>query len=359
MIEATATIDLAALQHNFSRVRALAPHSKIIAMVKSNAYGHGLLPIAKALTAADAFGVARLAAGVQLREAGIAQAIVLMSGFLNAEQLVTASQHHLQVVVHHEYQVELLSQAKLAKPLDIWLKIDTGMGRLGFTTTAVGAQYQRLKNSKNVRQIRFMTHFASVDEIAHPINALQFARLAAAKAIFSGEWSASKSAAIMGFTEMHNEWIRPGIMLYGVSPLNGQSSAALDLRPVMTLTAPVISVRTLAKDESVGYGSTWICPAAMPVGVVGIGYGDGYPRHAAPGTPVLINGKLAPRIGRVCMDMIMLDLRGHVGVKPGDTATLWGAGLPAEMIAKSAETIPYELFCSVTRRVKFTYSDAA
>jgi len=359
MIEVTATIDLAALRHNFSRVKKLAPKSKIIAMIKSNAYGHGLIHIAKALNTADAFGVARLQAGLHLREAGISQDIVLMPGFLTAEQLPLISEHRLQIVVHHDYQIEMLLQTTLAEPLDVWLKIDTGMGRLGFTLAEVQQRYQQLKTSKNIRTIRFMTHFASVDEVDHPTNALQFKRFAKAKTLLPGEWSAAKSAAIMGFSDTHSEWVRPGLMLYGVSPLNNQSSATLDLQPVMTLTAPVISVRTLAKGEPVGYGSIWTCPEAMPIAVVGIGYGDGYPRHAAQGTPVLIHGKQAPRIGRVCMDMIMLDLRGHEHVKPGDIATLWGQGLAAAIIAEHAETIPYELFCSVTRRVKFIYINAA
>jgi len=353
MTEATATIDLAALQHNFSQVKSLAPNSKVIAMVKSNAYGHGLIHIAKALPEADAFGVARLTAGLHLREAGIAQDIVLMPGFLTAEQLPIISEHGFQIVVHHQYQVELLLQMKLSKRLDVWLKIDTGMGRLGFNITEAQEQYQRLKSSKNVAAIRFMTHFSSVDELEHPTNQLQFDRLAKAKAMFPGEWSAAKSAAIMAFPDTHSEWVRPGIMLYGVSPIEGETN--LDLHPVMTLTAPVISVRMLAKGEPVSYGSTWTCPEKMPVAVIGIGYGDGYPRHAAQGTPVLINGKQAPRIGRVCMDMIIVDLRGHETVKPNDVATLWGRGLSAGIIAKHAETLSYELFCGVTRRVKFEY----
>ena len=355
MTEPMAVIDLAALQHNFSRVKTLAPRSKIIAMIKSNAYGHGLIHVAKALTKADAFGVARLTAALYLREAGISQDILLMPGFLAAEQLVTISQHNLQVVVHQPYQVELLLQANLQHLINIWLKIDTGMGRLGFMLADVEQYYKRLKTSKNIGEIRFITHFSSIDEIEHPNNTLQFSRLEEAKKILPGEWSAAKSAAISAFTNTHSEWVRPGLMLYGASPVNHKTSVELDLQPVMTLTAPVVSVRTLEKGESVGYGSRWTCPEIMPVAVIGIGYGDGYPRHAVQGTPVLLNGKLVPRIGRVCMDMIMVDLRGHEQVQPGDRAILWGRGLPAEIIAQHAETIAYELFCGVTCRVKFTY----
>ncbi len=356
MTEATATIDLAALHHNFSQVKKLAPQSKVMAMIKSNAYGHGLIHIAKALKQADAFGVARLTSALHLREAGIQQPIVLMQGFLNAEQLLVISQRQLQIVVHHIEQVQLLLQLQLEKPLDIWLKVDTGMGRLGFTLEQAQQHYQLLKDSDNVRAIHFMTHFASVDELQHENNNIQFSRLAAAKRILPGVWSAAKSAAIIAFPDTHSEWIRPGIMLYGVSPIVGESSLNIDLKPVMTLTAPVISVRTLAKGEAVGYGSIWICPEEMPIAVIGIGYGDGYPRHAATGTPVLLKGTRVPLIGRVCMDMIMVDLR-KIGetVKPGDRVTLWGQNLSAEIIAVHAETIAYELLCGVTRRVKFIY----
>ena len=356
MIEATATIDLTALQYNFSQVKKLAPRSKVIAMIKSNAYGHGLIHIAKTLQAADAFGVARLTAALHLREAGIQKPIVLMQGFLNAEQLPIISQYRFQIVVHYPEQVALLLKLQLEKPLDIWLKVDTGMGRLGFTLEQAQQQYQCLRDSKNIDTIRFMTHFASVDELQHENNTKQFSRLTTAKESLPGEWSAAKSAAIIAFPDTHNEWVRPGIMLYGVSPIIEANNLDIDLKPVMTLTAPVVSVRTLAKGEAVGYGSTWICPEEMSIAVVGIGYGDGYPRHAIAGTPVLLKGKYLPRIGRVCMDMIMVDLRGiDERVKIGDMVTLWGQNIPAEMIAAYAETVAYELFCGVTRRVKFVY----
>ena len=355
LTEVTAVINLNALRHNFKRVQAEAAGSKIIAMVKSNAYGHGLTQVAHTLAEADAFGVARLREALTLREAAITQDILLMPGFLTAEQLPIISVNNIQVVVHNNEQIAMLEQVTLSNPIQVWLKLDTGMGRLGFSLDEFGAAHARLQGCTSVSTIRFMTHFATVDSAEHPTNELQFSRLAQAQAQFSGDWSAAKSAAILGYSHTHQHWVRPGLMLYGVSPLANCTTAELDLKPVMTLTAPVIAVRQLKKGEPVGYGSTFVCPEDMPMAVIGIGYGDGYPRHTEQGTPLLINGKLAPRIGRVCMDMMMVDLRGHTNVKLGDTAVLWGEGLPAETIAKAAGTIAYDLFCSVTRRVKFDY----
>lgn len=355
MIEPTAIINLRALEHNFSVVKHLAPKAKIIAMVKSNAYGHGLLQVAHTLKQADAFGVARLREALHLREAAVTQDIVLMPGFLRADQLPIISVNNIQAVVHNSEQVSMLEQVDLANPINVWLKVDTGMGRLGFNLDQAVIMDQRLHNCKNVDCVRYMTHFASVDDIDHATNKLQFQRLAAAQQKLSGDWTAAKSAAVVAFDETQFQWVRPGIMLYGVTPVGHQSTQECNLQPVMTLQAPIISVRTLAKGEPVGYGSTYVCPETMPVAVVGIGYGDGYPRHAAQGTPVLVNGQLAPRIGRVCMDMFMIDLRGIDNVKIGDVVTLWGEGLPAEIVASHAETIAYELFCSVTKRVKYEY----
>lgn len=353
--DVTATIDLSALNHNFRRVQQSAQGSKIIAMVKSNGYGHGLTQVAHALRQADAFGVARLQEALTLREAAITQDIVLMPGFLTAEQLPIISVNNLQVVVHQPYQLDLLEKASLNHPIAVWLKLDTGMGRLGFRLEELGEAYARLKACHNVSIIRFMTHFATVDEAEHPTNQHQLALLKQALATFPGEWSCAKSAAILDYPTTHQHWVRPGLMLYGASPIKNKSIIDLDLKPVMTLTAPVISIKTLYKGEPVGYGSTFICPEDMPVGVVAIGYGDGYPRQTAPGTPILINGKAAPRIGRVCMDTLMVDLRGHSDVKIGDSAVLWGNDLLAETVAKAAETVAYDLFCSVARRVKFEY----
>lgn len=355
MIEPTAYIDLAALRHNFKQVKKCAPQSKVIAMIKSNAYGHGLIQVAHTLKEADAFGVARLREALHLREAAVTQDIVLMPGFLQADQLPIISVNNIQVVVHNLAQVEMLEQTELPKPISVWLKVDTGMGRLGFDVETAVEMNQRLQNCTKVDEIRFITHFATVDESAHPTNQLQFSRLEQAQQLLQGDWSAAKSAAVLAVEHSHHQWVRPGIMLYGVAALADKSTVDCDLRPVMTLSAPIISIRTLAKGEPVGYGSTFTCPEDMPVAVVGIGYGDGYPRHAAQGTPVLINGQLAPRIGRVCMDMMMVDLRGINNVSLGDAVTLWGKGLPAEDIATHAETIAYELFCSVTKRVHFEY----
>ena len=324
-------------------------------MVKSNGYGHGLVEVAHALPHADAFGVARLKEALQLRAGGVVQPIVLMPGFLEADQLPIIGANSFQVVLHQPYQLDMLENITLSKPIDVWLKIDTGMGRLGFTVDEAVIALKRLQQNKNVDELRFMTHFACVDEPSHPTNELQLERLDQALKILPGEWSCAKSGAILGYPQTHHEWVRPGLMLYGVSPLTHKTTSQVNLKPVMTLLAPIISIRELAKGEPVGYGSTFICPENMRVGVIGVGYGDGYPRQTKAGTPVLVDGKPAPRIGRVCMDMMMIDLRDHPDVKVGEPAVLWGSGLPAEDVAKNADTIAYDLFCSVTKRVKFEY----
>lgn len=354
--EVTATVDLSALRHNFAQVKALAPSSKIIAMVKSNAYGHGLVEVAKTLTEANAFGVARLSEALLLRESYVTQDIVLMPGFLTAEQLPVVSVNNLQIVVHNDKQVQMLEQAELSNPIAVWLKIDTGMGRLGYKPQEAEQSYKRLLACPNVAQVRFMTHFATVDELENPHNQYQLEQLALAMEMYQGEWSAAKSAAVVGFKETYHQWVRPGLMLYGVYPVNdGQTISEPELMPVMTLSAPVIAIRDLKAGDIVGYGGDYVCPHDMKIAVVGVGYGDGYPRHTAQGCPVLIKGKKYPRIGRVCMDMMMVDLQGNEHIREGDTAVLWGKNLPIEDIAKEADTIAYELMCSVTKRVKFEY----
>jgi alanine racemase len=353
--EATATINLAALRHNFSRVQALAPDSPIIAMIKSNAYGHGLIQVAHTLKQADMFGVARLREALLLREAAITQDILLMPGFLTAEQLPIISVNNLQVVIHTLEQVEMLEAATLCRRISVWLKIDTGMGRLGFLLDEACEIQKRLQECQNVDVLNFITHLATIDDPDHQTTTLQFERLDKAKVLLSGNWSVGKSAAILRERVIEDESVRPGIMLYGISPLAEKTAQELDLQAVMTLQAPIISIKRVKKGEPIGYGSTFICPEDMPVGVIGIGYGDGYPRHAKQGTPVLVNEQLAPRIGRVCMDMMMIDLRGVDNVAVGDSVTLWGEGLPVECIAENAETIAYELLCSVTKRVQFNY----
>jgi alanine racemase len=352
---ARARIDLQALQHNFRRVQQAAPHSKIIAIVKAHAYGHGLVRVAQALSAADAFGVACMEEAITLREAGCDRRIVLLEGLFSPADIMLINGYRLDVVIHSTRQVEMLEQGSLSKPLDIWLKIDTGMHRLGFRPTEAAAVADRLRGIPQVATLRFMTHFACADDLSSDVTLTQLRRFSEIPATGAAERSLANSAGVLGWPDAHCEWVRPGIMLYGSSPLAGQSAAALDLQPVMTLGTELIAVTARSKGDAVGYGGDWVCPRDMRIGVAAIGYGDGYPRHATSGMQVLVNDKPAALAGRVSMDMICIDLGDQPDARGGDEVVLWGPGLPVDQVAAQAGTISYELLCGVGSRVHFEY----
>lgn len=344
-------IDTNALQHNFNRVQELAPESKILAMVKANAYGHGIVEIAKALRDADAFGVACLAEASSIRQVNLSNPIVLMSGFVNVNGLTKIIELKCESVIHNFEQIKILEQARLSHPIKVWLKINTGMHRLGFVSEDVADAYARLVKCKNVAAPpKLITHFADADDIKKMTTKKQIKIFNFVTKKLSGEKSLANSAAILSYPESHADWVRPGGLLYGVSPLLSKIGKDHNLMPVMTLKSKIIALRYAKKDEAVGYGGTWRCPENMPFAIVGVGYGDGYPRHAKNGTPVLINGHVCPLIGRVAMDMLAVDLRSYPLAKIGDEVILWGEGLPVERIAEYADTITYDLFCGITRR---------
>jgi alanine racemase len=352
---AEAHIDLIALQHNYEQIRRLTSPSKIMAMVKSDAYGHGLLQVAKSLTDIDAFGVACLDEALILRRSGIAKRIVLMSGFSNVTELSIIDKYGLDAVIHHENQIEVLQAAKLNAPINVWLKIDTGMHRLGFAMKDAEQAYHGLSKICQVQQpIYIMTHLASADDLSESTTYKQLDHFKQFS-FYSNPKSIANSAAIINWPESYADWVRPGIMLYGVSPLSNKTGEEIGLKPVMTLQSKLIAVKQLAKGDRVGYGGVWKCPENMPVGIVAIGYGDGYPRHAKNGTPILVNGVQCQIVSRVSMDLLTVDLRNDPNAKCGDRVILWGKDLPVEYIAKSAATISYELLCSLTQRVQFIY----
>jgi alanine racemase len=355
---AKVVISLSALRHNFSRIRTLAPDSRIMAIVKADAYGHGIAHIAQSLEDADAFGVACLEEARELRQADIKQRINLLEGPYAEEELNEISKLELDIVAHDISQVEMLEQSQLSKPIDVWLKIDTGMHRLGFLPELVNDVISRLQQTKNVKDIRLMTHLASANNRDNPMTLEQiqcFNQIAENQNV---EKTIANSAAIMAFPDAHVDWVRPGIMLYGVSPFSDNQGPQQGLKPVMTLQSRLITVKQLNAGEPVGYGATWRCPEDMLVGVVAAGYGDGYPRHAKSGTPVLVNGKRAELIGRASMDMLTVDLRSQSQAKTGDPVVLWGEGLPVEEIANHADTIPYEVLCAVHKRLEFSYGES-
>jgi len=353
-----ARIDLKALQHNFSLARQAAGDSKILAVIKANAYGHGAIPVAHALPEADALALASVEEAVQLRESGIATPLVLLEGVFAADELEAVAAHDLQLVIHSPEQIEWLERAPASAPLHLWLKVDTGMHRLGFAPAQQQELRRRLASLVAARggSLRLMSHLACADVPKHPANDRQ---LAAFRTLDAGgvERSLANSAALLSRQDMRFDWVRPGIMLYGASPFDSSVERQTALRPVMSLESQLIAVYARRKGDSIGYGQTWTCPRDMPVGVAAAGYGDGYPRHAPAGTPVQVNGRIAPLIGRVSMDMVCVDLREQPGARAGDPVRLWGEGLPVESVAASAGTISYEVLCNVSPRVPREYTD--
>ena len=353
-----ATIDLAALEHNFARVKQLAPDSKVLAVLKANAYGHGMLSVAQALKQADALGVARLDEALALRAGGIARPIVLLEGFFHQDELAQIVASNLQLVIHHRDQAEALLAAQLDAPVRVWLKVDTGMHRLGIYPHEFNELYQRLSQSSNVqRPLRLMSHFASSDELDKPATANQLALFSKITKDCEGEHSLANSAAVLNWPQSHADWIRPGLILYGVSPMAEATGCEHGLNPVMTLSSSVIAVRNVNAGEAVGYGGSWIAAHNSRLAVVAMGYGDGYPRGAGNNADVLINGRRLPIVGRVSMDMITVDI-GNEPVAVGDKVILWGADLAVEELARRVDTIPYELLCNITSRVQFCYTPA-
>jgi len=336
-------IDGDALRHNLGRVREFAPSSKVMAVIKANAYGHDVLAAARSLDEADAFALAMPAEAVALRRAGIAKPLVVLQGFANKDELGLCVEYDLQPVIHQQWQAELLYTAS-RYCIDVWLKIDTGMHRLGVPLEAVDETYQTLKSSAVVGKIRFMSHFANADYPDHPMNNKQIGSFINVLSGYDAERSIANSAAVISKADSHLEWVRPGIMLYGTSPLHDQSAEQLGLKPAMQFETRLCAIQQVHKGEAIGYGSTWQCPEDMPVGVVAAGYGDGYPRHAPSGTPVWINNQLCPIVGRVSMDSLCVDLRG-VDADPGERVVLWGRELSVDIIAGHAGTISYELLC--------------
>lgn len=351
---ATAVINLQALANNYQIIKDYAPSSKVLAVLKANAYGHGLERIAQALPQADAFGVARISEAIALRKAGISQPIVLLEGFFSVDELDLLSEYNLETIIHNQEQLQSIIQATINTAVKVWLKIDTGMHRLGIAPDQFELFYQTLKQSKNVQKnLILISHLGCADNTKDKTTDSQLALFE--KLIpTDNECSLANSAAICAWPNTHYDWVRPGLMLYGVSPMIEPGNEQYALQPVMTLKSSIIAIRKIEKGEPVGYGSTWHSTESTHIAVIAIGYGDGYPRHAENGTPVYVNGRIVPLVGRVSMDMITVDLGINSIDRVGDEATLWGTDLPIEKVAKYATTIPYELLCNISRRVHIT-----
>lgn len=349
-----ATISPSALRHNYGAARRAAPRSRVIAVVKANAYGHGIDRAARALKEADGFGLIEIENAVRLRESGFAREILLMEGFFEAIELPVLAASNIATAVHSEEQLRML-EAHRGGPIDVYLKINTGMNRLGFPPSQARAALSRLQESGAAKSITLMTHFATADDATGIGEAMR--RFEAAFEGVALPRSVANSATIFAHPGAHFDAVREGIALYGATPFADRSAESLGLKPAMTLTSELISVQDLAAGEAVGYGATYKAAKAMRIGVVACGYADGYPRHAPSGTPILVGGVRTRTAGRVSMDLITVDLDAVPEARVGTPVVLWGEGMPIDDVATASGTVGYELMCALAPRVRVTEGD--
>lgn len=342
-------MDLAALAHNLGVARVHAPHARVFAVVKANAYGHGLLRAAAALREADGFAVLEFDAAIRLRDAGYAQRIVLLEGFFDAREAAEGTARKIASVVHTAEQFAWTDPLPAGSRLDVLLKINSGMNRLGFMPQAVRGAYEALQENPAVGKITLMSHFADADGAGGV--AAQMAVFERAVAGIAAPRSLANSAATLRYPQTHFDWIRPGIMLYGSSPFADRSAAELGLKPVMTLASQIIGVCDLKPGDTVGYGGTFRAERPMRIGIVACGYADGYPRHAPSGSPVRVGERMTTTVGRVSMDMLCADITGMPDAGIGSRVVLWGEGNPIDAVAQAAGTVSYELMCALAPRV--------
>ena len=343
-----AEISACALSHNLAVARQHAGAAKIWAVVKANAYGHGLLCAAKAFAAADGFAVLDFVEALKLRNAGVTKPILMLEGFFEPEDLVLVARHQLTPVIHNLEQVEALQKTSLESAVDAYLKVNSGMNRLGFTVDNVRVAWNALSEHRQIRSITLMTHLADAEGSGIAAQLDWFGRIVEP---FEAQRSLANSAALIRFPESRADWVRPGLMLYGCSPFAGKSAEALGLKPAMTLSSRLIGVQNLTPGERVGYGFTFEATAEMTIGIVACGYADGYPRHAPSGTPVLVAGQRTKTVGRVSMDMLCVDLSEVPEAYIGTPVTLWGEGLSADEVATAAGTVSYQLLAGLAARV--------
>lgn len=345
----TVELDLDALRHNVKRIGEIASQSKILAMVKANAYGHGLLSIAKALTDVEGFGVSCSEEALYLRQAGLTQRIVLMEGLFSKDEIPLLTDYELDTVIHDRNQLSLLSEHPFPHPINVWLKINTGMNRLGFSPRDFSEILHKLDDCPWLKVVCVMTHFSNADKSADATTESQIKLFEQTIKKYNFPSSLANSAAILAHPKTHADWVRPGLMLYGVSPFIDSSASQFSLKPVMTLKSEIISIHSLESGDRVGYGGTWSAPKPLRVGIVAIGYGDGYPHRAESGTPILVNDQLCELVGNVSMDMLAVNLSNQSNAKIGDPVVLWGTGLPIEQVAESTSSFRFELLCGINR----------
>lgn len=351
-----ATVDLAALRHNYQLAKQCAPGRKAFAVVKANAYGHGAAMAVECLQGlADGFAVASLEEAEQVRSVDANTRLLLLEGCFEPSEYVVAAELGLDVAVQGEAQLDALLAATIERPLNLWLKLDSGMHRLGFSPDALRGAYARLQGAKQVAELNLMSHFACADERGHSLNEAQLEQFTGLLDLEFDKRSFANSAAVLTMPAAHMDWLRPGIMLYGASPFAELSAATLGLKPVMALTASIIAIREVPAGDTVGYGASWVAERPSRIATVSCGYADGYPRSAPPGSCVAIRGQRAPLAGRVSMDMLTVDITNLSGASLGDAVELWGNEIPIDDLAKACGTIGYELLTKVTQRVPRRY----
>lgn len=346
-----ATIDLSAIRHNYAQALARAPGRQVFAVVKANAYGHGAREVVSALPEADGFVVACLEEAGEVRGLHGRARVLLLQGCFEAKEYLMAAQLGLDVVVQSREQAEALLASNLVRPLNVWLKLDSGMHRLGFAADELRAWHARLAGAEQVAELNLLSHFACADLPGHPLNQIQLDCYRGLDDLAFANRSLANSAAILTRPEAHLDWLRPGIMLYGASPFAERPAAEFDLRPAMTLSGALTAVREVPAGESVGYGAGWVAQRPTRIGTISCGYADGYPRCAPAGTPVLVGGQRVPLVGRVSMDLLTVDITAVPGAQVGTPVELWGAQLPVDEVAAACGTIGYELLSKVTARV--------
>jgi len=342
---ATVSINKKALTHNLKKVRQFAPDTQVMAVIKANAYGHGMLRVAQQLDDADLFAVAMPEEAYALRDNGCIKPILVLHGFRDSEELFRFSALNLSAVIHQQSQLDLLLKNDIEKPLDAWLKVDTGMHRLGISSEKMDEYFGRLRNCKNIAEVFLMSHFANSDEVHNDLNNSQLNIFVNVTNDIDVSCSMANSAAIMRLPKSHFEVVRPGIMLYGSSPFADTSAEQLGLKAVMQFESFLLDIKTIKAGETIGYGSTYLCDRDMLVGIVAAGYGDGYPRHASNKSRVWINNKCCNLLGRVSMDSLCIDL-SETGAEIGDRVVLWGSELSVDEVAQKSGTIAYELLCN-------------
>ena len=351
---ARVSIDLSAIRYNYKKLKALSGGNKLIAVVKADAYGHGAIQVAKALPEADAFAVAAVGEAVSLRDSGITQKILVMGGFISAAELQICIDLELDPVIHQQFHLDCLRKNQALDQIQVWMKIDSGMGRLGFDINVVSDVIDQMKEMPTLGQVRMMSHFASADDFGSDQTDQQIQTIANLK-LDDYEWGISNSAGIIGWPTSHKTWVRSGIAIYGANPMSNRKETRLNLRPAMTMKTSVLAVNSHSKGDVIGYGGAYVCPEDMTIAVIAAGYADGYPRLKSKSSQVNIQNQLCSIVGRVSMDMITVDVSALENVKVGDEVCLFGLNPEAEDIADDSLTIAYEIFCNVGAHVKREY----